>query len=55
VDVLGHLGHYGELPIRAAWFAFVLPALVLNHYGQGVLLPTDPRAIQSLFYPPEPS
>jgi len=32
------MGHFGKFPIRVAWFSFVLPALVLNYYGQGALL-----------------
>ena len=44
------MGHFGKFPIRAAWFGFVLPALVLNYYGQGALLLKDPTAIQSPFY-----
>ena len=44
------MGHFGKFPIRAAWFAFVLPALVLNYYGQGALLLKDPTAIQNPFY-----
>ncbi len=44
------MGHFGKFPIRAAWFAFVLPALVLNYYGQGALLLKDPAAIQNPFY-----
>jgi len=44
------MGHFGKFPIRAAWFCFVLPALVLNYYGQGALLLKDPAAIQSPFY-----
>ena len=44
------MGHFGKFPIRIAWFSFVLPALVLNYYGQGALLLTDPSAIQSPFY-----
>ena len=44
------MGHFGKSPIRVAWFAFVLPALVLNYYGQGALLLTDPNTIQSPFY-----
>ena len=44
------MGHFGKFPIRLAWFAFVLPALVLNYYGQGALLLTDPAAIQNPFY-----
>ncbi|CDH43696.1 potassium transporter Kup [Candidatus Contendibacter odensensis] len=44
------MGHFGKFPIRVAWFCFVLPALVLNYYGQGALLLKDPTAIQSPFY-----
>jgi KUP system potassium uptake protein len=44
------MGHFGKFPIRAAWFGFVLPALVLNYYGQGALLLKDPAAIQNPFY-----
>jgi KUP system potassium uptake protein len=32
------IGHFGRLPIRATWFAVVLPALLLNYFGQGALL-----------------
>ena len=44
------MGHFGKFPIRAGWFGFVLPALVLNYYGQGALLLKDPAAIQNPFY-----
>ncbi|HRX71603.1 MAG: potassium transporter Kup [Candidatus Competibacteraceae bacterium] len=44
------MGHFGKFPIRVAWFGFVLPALVLNYYGQGALLLKDPAAIQNPFY-----
>jgi len=44
------MGHFGKYPIRLAWFTFVLPALVLNYYGQGALLLSDPSAIQNPFY-----
>lgn len=44
------MGHFGRFPIRTAWFAVVLPALVLNYYGQGALLLRDPAAIQNPFY-----
>ena len=44
------MGHFGKFPIRAAWFGLVLPALVLNYYGQGALLLRDPDAIQNPFY-----
>ncbi len=44
------MGHFGKFPIRAAWFGLVLPALVLNYYGQGALLLKDPSAIANPFY-----
>lgn len=44
------MGHFGKFPIRTAWFSFVLPALVLNYYGQGALLLKNPSAIQNPFY-----
>jgi len=44
------LGHFGPAPIRTAWFLIVLPALMLNYFGQGALLLTDPGAIESPFY-----
>jgi len=44
------MGHFGAGPIRRAWLAFVLPALVLNYFGQGALLIHDPAAIKNPFY-----
>ena len=44
------MGHFGRKPIRWAWFGFVVPALVLNYFGQGAVLLSDPRAIQNPFY-----
>ncbi|EIL98677.1 K+ transporter [Rhodanobacter thiooxydans LCS2] len=44
------MGHFGKKPIRLAWFGFVLPALLLNYFGQGALLLGDPLAISSPFY-----
>ncbi len=38
------MGHFGKKPIRWSWFGFVLPALVLNYFGQGALLIADPKA-----------
>src|SRR5215469_2530708 len=35
------MGHFGRFPIRVAWFALVLPALVLNYFGQGALVLND--------------
>src|SRR5690242_922488 len=44
------LGHFGRKPIQAAWFIFVLPALVINYFGQGALVLSNPAAIQNPFY-----
>jgi KUP system potassium uptake protein len=44
------MGHFGKKPIRLAWFFFVLPALLLNYFGQGALLLGNPAAISSPFY-----
>jgi KUP system potassium uptake protein len=44
------MGHFGRSPIRLAWFGFVMPALVLNYFGQGALLLHDPQAIRNPFY-----
>ncbi|MGH1574180.1 potassium transporter Kup [Methylobacterium sp. P31] len=49
------LGHFGRLPIRLAWFAVVLPALVLNYLGQGALLLADPAALDNPFFQAAPS
>ena len=38
------MGHFGAKPIRVGWFAFVLPSLLLNYFGQGALLLTNPAA-----------
>src|SRR5437867_10014404 len=44
------MGHFGATPIRRAWLFFVLPALVLNYFGQGALIIHDPATIKSPFY-----
>ena len=44
------MGHFGKEPIRAAWFSFVLPSLVINYFGQGALLLADPSAASNPFY-----
>ena len=44
------MGHFGCLPIRLGWFGVVLPGLLLNYFGQGALLLSDPRAIENPFY-----
>jgi len=44
------MGHFGKRPIRLAWYALVLPSLVLNYFGQGALLLRDATAIENPFY-----
>ena len=43
------MGHFGKTPIRRAWIFFVMPALLLNYFGQGALILNDPAAIQNPF------
>ncbi len=44
------MGHFGRVPIRIAWTSLVMPALLLNYFGQGALLLADPGAVQNPFY-----
>jgi KUP system potassium uptake protein len=44
------MGHFGRLPIRIAWFGFVMPALLLNYFGQGALIIHDATAVKNPFY-----
>jgi KUP system potassium uptake protein len=44
------MGHFGRKPISRAWFAFVLPALVLNYFGQGAAILADPATADNPFY-----
>jgi KUP system potassium uptake protein len=44
------LGHFGRPPIERAWFFLVLPALLLNYYGQGALLLQHPDMVDDVFY-----
>lgn len=44
------MGHFGRKPIRLAWFGLVLPALLLNYFGQGALLLRDPTAAENPFF-----
>jgi KUP system potassium uptake protein len=49
------MGHFGARPIRWAWLYFAFPALVLNYFGQGALLLSNPAAAPLLFYALVPS
>jgi KUP system potassium uptake protein len=44
------MGHFGRSPIRRAWLFLVLPALLLNYYGQGALILSQGDAIHNPFY-----
>ncbi|MBA4343996.1 MAG: potassium transporter Kup [Methylibium sp.] len=49
------LGHFGKKPIRIAWYGFVMPALVINYFGQGAMLLNDPAAVKNPFFLLAPS
>jgi KUP system potassium uptake protein len=44
------MGHFGKRPIRFAWFSLVLPALLLNYFGQGAQLILNPAAAEQPFF-----
>ncbi len=44
------LGHFGKKPIRLVWLTFVMPMLLLNYFGQGALLISNPKATVNPFY-----
>ncbi len=44
------IGHFGRKPIRRMWFFFVLPALLLNYFGQGAMLLHDPKTAAQPFF-----
>jgi KUP system potassium uptake protein len=49
------MGHFGRRPIRIAWLGLVLPALMINYFGQGALLLRDPASASNPFYQLVPS
>jgi KUP system potassium uptake protein len=49
------MGHFGVRPIRLMWFAVVLPALLLNYFGQGALILSTPEAAENPFFLMAPS
>lgn len=44
------MGHFGRAPIRIGWFGLVLPALLLNYFGQGAMLLEHPEAVEHPFF-----
>lgn len=49
------MGHFGRTPIALAWYLLVLPALILNYFGQGALLLSDPKSLENPFFLMAPS
>jgi KUP system potassium uptake protein len=49
------LGHFGRKPIQTAWLGLVMPALLINYFGQGALVLAQPTAIENPFYRLVPS
>jgi KUP system potassium uptake protein len=49
------LGHFGKRPIRLAWFSLVMPALVINYFGQGAMLLSHPERVRNPFYEMAPT
>lgn len=49
------IGHFGTRPIRLGWYSLVLPALLLNYFGQGALLLDEPANVVNPFYRMAPS
>ncbi len=49
------MGHFGKAPIRLGWICIVMPALVLNYFGQGAMLIENPADIRNPFYLMAPS
>ena len=49
------MGHFGRRPIRLAWFCLVLPALLINYFGQGAMLLQNPEAASQAFFMMTPS
>jgi KUP system potassium uptake protein len=43
------MGHFGRRPIRLAWYLVVMPALLLNYFGQGALI-LEREAATNPFY-----
>jgi KUP system potassium uptake protein len=44
------LGHFGRKPIQTGWLYFVLPSLLINYFGQGALVLSNPAALENSFY-----
>ncbi len=48
--IYADMGHFGRLPIQRAWYTLVMPALLLNYFGQGALILSKPAAASAPFF-----
>jgi len=48
--IYADMGHFGRGPVRVAWLYMAMPCLVLNYFGQGALILTDPEAVSNPFF-----
>ena len=44
------MGHFGRKPITVGWYCLVLPALLLNYWGQGAFLLENPELVEQRFF-----
>ena len=44
------MGHFGKKPIRIGWFGLVMPALLINYFGQAAFVLANPAGIKNPFY-----
>jgi KUP system potassium uptake protein len=44
------MGHFGKLPIRLGWIGLIFPSLMLNYFGQGAYILSNPEGIKNPFY-----
>lgn len=49
------MGHFGRRPIQIAWYGAAMPALVINYFGQGALMLSNPAAVENPFFMMAPS
>jgi KUP system potassium uptake protein len=44
------MGHFGRRPVRLAWLLVALPSLMINYFGQGALMLSEPSAAENPFF-----
>ncbi|GAB2545207.1 potassium transporter Kup [Brachybacterium huguangmaarense] len=44
------MGHFGRRPIMLAWFCIIMPALLLNYFGQGAMILARPETVDNPFF-----